>query len=417
MNKENELFSGGIYEDIPQSNYWAYLGETGGIIADTNTYIERGISQKLLNYESINPVNLENKKDYLTDTENKTAHFDSNVISMRNFLFEIDDYSLEEQKIYAKDLIKRKIINRAVFSGNKSIHCRITINQEPKSKDIYKLAWHYFDKTYFDSKTDKLCSNPSRFTRRADYINQKTGKKQFLIYSSGTILPVSSFIDDIAKKYKAEKEKEEEKRILRIMNADNNNHNNNWKNYVKKAVEKDYDGSEGNRHELFHHISGCVFGRHNMNADYDEFVDYFNDCLDDPLSTDAIKALKHNGGYRKKLSKTEPQKQEPSVKDGRPILLYNVSKYTMGDILKRKKENAFNTAKIPHIEKAQQPVSILSIPSTQQPVDKPRQAINFVSAMSKSGKPPDNEPSYVECFLYGKNYLEELEKQMEAVNG
>jgi hypothetical protein len=207
------------------------------------------------------------------------------------------------------------------------------------------------------------------------------------------------------------------------MNADSNNHNNNWKNYVKKAVENS-DSTDDNRHELFHHISGCVFARHNMDVDYDDFVDYFNSCLDDPLSKDAITALKHKGGYRKKLSKTEPQKQEQPIQqpateqpvnDKRPVLIFNVPKYTtIGDFKKWK---------------AKQPI--------QQPDDKqPNKVLNFVSANPpKSDNPPipgnkqsnnvilfkiddkpiinDGEPSYVECLLYGKNYLEELKKQNE----
>jgi hypothetical protein len=417
MNKETELFSEKTYEDISLPNYWACLGENGGIIADTTNYIERQISQKLLNYESINPVNLENRVDYLTKTENKTAHFDSNVLSMRNFLFEIDAYSLEEQKIYVKNLIKKGIINRAVFSGNKSIHCRITINKEPKNKDIYKLVWYYFDKTCFDGKTDKQCSNPTRFTRRPNYINQKTEKKQLLVYSSNTILPVSAFVNDIAKKHEAEKEKEETQRILRIMNADNNNHNNNWKNYVKKAVENS-DSTDGNRHHLFGGLALCVFKKHNMNVDYDEFVDYFNSCLDDPLSKDAIKAMKHTSGYRRKLLATKQPEKEQSVKEDNPIFLYNVSKYTIGDFKKWKAKQSIQEPDDKQSNKVLNFVSTNPHKSDNPPVPNNKQTNNVI-LFKIDDKPitDDDEPSYVECFLYGKNYAEELEKQNEIKYG
>lgn len=111
---------------------------------------------------------------------------DDCVNSRRNFIFEMDHTPLEEQKKYLKDLIAKKIVNRWVFSGNKSIHMRITVNRDVNDTQEYKYIWKKLNEEYFDGKADRACANPARLTRklngiRVDYDehNQKTvGKKQ-----------------------------------------------------------------------------------------------------------------------------------------------------------------------------------------------------------------------------------------------
>ena len=90
---------------------------------------------------------------------------DDCVISRRNFVFEMDDTPLEEQKKYLKDLIAKKIVNRWVFSGNKSIDVstgvitydtvdlskKININlpevfvETEKSNTKYKYSYNFDD--------------------------------------------------------------------------------------------------------------------------------------------------------------------------------------------------------------------------------------------------------------------------------
>lgn len=111
---------------------------------------------------------------------------DDCVISRRNFIFEMDDTPLEEQKKYLKDLIAKKIVNRFVFSGNKSIHMRITVNRDVNDTQEYKYIWKKLNAEYFDGKADKACANPARLTRklngiRVDYDEnnqKKIGRKQ-----------------------------------------------------------------------------------------------------------------------------------------------------------------------------------------------------------------------------------------------
>ena len=111
---------------------------------------------------------------------------DDCVISRRNFIFEMDDTPLEEQKKYLKDLIAKKVVNRFVFSGNKSIHMRITVNRDVNDTQEYKYIWKKLNAEYFDGKADKACANPARLTRklngiRVDYDEnnqKKIGRKQ-----------------------------------------------------------------------------------------------------------------------------------------------------------------------------------------------------------------------------------------------
>ena len=53
----------------------------------------------------------------------------------------MDNTPLEEQKKYLKDLIAKKVVNRFVFSGNKSIHMRITVNRDVNDTQEYKYIW------------------------------------------------------------------------------------------------------------------------------------------------------------------------------------------------------------------------------------------------------------------------------------
>jgi hypothetical protein len=65
-----------------------------------------------------------------------------------------------------------------------------------------------------------------------------------------------------------------------------------------------------------------------MNPDIEEFVDYFNECLDEPLKNTAIQALKT--GYKNKIKVID--KKQPNIQLEPPLRYTNVSKYTIGDI-------------------------------------------------------------------------------------
>ena len=128
---------------------------------------------------------------------------DDNVFSMRNFCFEIDDLSLQEQI----DLIKenKDVINRAVFSGNKSIHCRITINYNPKSKEEYKFIFKYLNEKYFKGVVDTSCSNPSRLTRRPNGVRSDSKKIQKLLFKNNNVIDVEFLHQQFLEEQKVKK--------------------------------------------------------------------------------------------------------------------------------------------------------------------------------------------------------------------
>jgi len=112
---------------------------------------------------------------------------DENVETYRNFIFEIDNEDINTQKERARLLFEKRIINRAVYSGNKSVHCRITLADEPENKEEYKYAWSKLNEAYFEGKADKSCSNPARLTRMPTAI-RSNGVKQQRLHLSNEVL-------------------------------------------------------------------------------------------------------------------------------------------------------------------------------------------------------------------------------------
>jgi len=101
----------------------------------------------------------------------------------RNFLFESDTLSLGEQKDIMNNLIDKGVLNRAVFSGNKSIHLIITSSLKVP-RDRYKDAWLAIAKHFGLVGFDEACAHPEKFTRAPGQTNPKTQKEQTLLYQS-----------------------------------------------------------------------------------------------------------------------------------------------------------------------------------------------------------------------------------------
>jgi hypothetical protein len=134
--------------------------------------------------------------------------YDANVLSRRRFLYEIDGMALADQKALLEPLLRGKVIQRVVYSGNKSLHCVVEETDEPEpsaGEEEYKyafawIAYHYFgDKRYqalglparADGREreviDANCGHPSRTTRTPFALrkDEKTGWKaveQRLLY-------------------------------------------------------------------------------------------------------------------------------------------------------------------------------------------------------------------------------------------
>ena len=129
-----------------------------------------------------------------------------NIVCRRNFIFEVDHIDgldnidcLKWQIKRMKQLSNDGIINRAVFSGSKSIHCRITVNRLIETNEEYKYIWKQLNDTYFDGYADEACSNPNRLTRNPNgvRINKNGTKVQKLLYASNKVIDIA----DIKKKW------------------------------------------------------------------------------------------------------------------------------------------------------------------------------------------------------------------------
>jgi len=102
------------------------------------------------------------------------------------FLYEWDNLSLDQQKIYTKQLIQKGVLQRAVFSGSKSIHHIIELwsTREPQNKEEYKFMHQFIAKSLGLVGYDTQCTDSSRLTRCPGVYRKEKGKWQELIFYS-----------------------------------------------------------------------------------------------------------------------------------------------------------------------------------------------------------------------------------------
>lgn len=201
---------------------------------ETFDTIEEG--QTYSTEKDIFPTNKETDQFQVVNPVSNTRS-DANTTSRRNFVFECDDTSLQEQKQIIDDY--KDVINRVVFSGNKSLHCRITINYEPEDKNEYKFIFNYLNNRYFGNKADKACSNPARLTRNPNGIRSNNGKKQILIYKTNTVVDVLFLHEE----YKKQQEKKQLEMLY--MKENNNNIAPKREETIYETLEKHPSDSEG----------------------------------------------------------------------------------------------------------------------------------------------------------------------------
>ena len=107
---------------------------------------------------------------------------DLNCTAFRNFLVEIDYGPLKEQLAYIKKL--EMPYSAAIFSGNKSIHFLISLDQDLPSESVYRTLaeWILNIVTLADQNT----KNPSRSIRVPGAFREP-GKQQILIENKGPV--------------------------------------------------------------------------------------------------------------------------------------------------------------------------------------------------------------------------------------
>lgn len=112
------------------------------------------------------------------------ARNDKNVTAFRSFLFEIDKIpSLREQRKYIEE--SGVPFSMCVFSGNKSLHYCLTLDEDLPNIETYKLYSKWILRTL--PIADQDTQNPSRAIRFPGPIRPDTGKNQVLVQSKGRV--------------------------------------------------------------------------------------------------------------------------------------------------------------------------------------------------------------------------------------
>jgi hypothetical protein len=104
-----------------------------------------------------------------------------NISVMKNFLFESDTLSLEEQKELLKQ--RKDIISMATYSGNKSIHFIIQVIDIPETIEQYHYVWKLLKDKYFPN-ADTQCNDCIRLSRTPTSVRTDTNKRQLLLFNT-----------------------------------------------------------------------------------------------------------------------------------------------------------------------------------------------------------------------------------------
>lgn len=104
---------------------------------------------------------------------------DSSVIKYRNLLVEMDKMPLEQQDQHITEI--GMPYSTAVYSGSKSIHYIISLEEELADEQIYRSLVKRVYRAVGMEYVDQTCKNPSRFSRLPGHIREETGKEQKLL--------------------------------------------------------------------------------------------------------------------------------------------------------------------------------------------------------------------------------------------
>lgn len=104
---------------------------------------------------------------------------DSAVTKYRNILVEMDKMPLEQQDQHITEI--GMPYSTAVYSGSKSIHYIISLEEELADEQIYRSFVKRVYRAVGMEYVDQTCKNPSRFSRLPGHIREETEKEQKLL--------------------------------------------------------------------------------------------------------------------------------------------------------------------------------------------------------------------------------------------
>ncbi|GHV76875.1 hypothetical protein AGMMS49942_16960 [Spirochaetia bacterium] len=117
-------------------------------------------------------------KNPLKETIDGFFHENALLLSMNNFCFEFDDIPIHQQwLLWSKN---RSKIHSVVFSGSKSMHFWIKLNNGPTNIDDYHKVVEYINRHWFNSLACSSCKAPSQLMRRPNY-SREDGTPQLLM--------------------------------------------------------------------------------------------------------------------------------------------------------------------------------------------------------------------------------------------
>ena len=175
------------FSDIPQPTHafirWRSTAKVPTVAVPVTDKRAKGAE-----LETVNPYDPAKMKESVKGGS-KYGCTTSALASMRNMVFEVDEgMTLEEQTDLAKDMVRQGFANRAVFSGHKSVHVRVTVDIEPESVEEYKFIWDRINQFRFSGKADRQCAEPNRKTRRPGGV--RDGVEQTLICEGDGVFAV-----------------------------------------------------------------------------------------------------------------------------------------------------------------------------------------------------------------------------------
>lgn len=227
--------------------------------------------------------------EVLNDLKDDSSAADCNVASLTRFLFECDKKSYAWQLHNANS--HDDVICRAVFSGGKSLHCIIELDEPCQSIEEYKDIWAFFNSYYFENYADSACNNPARLTRTPGAKRLGTWVTQKLVFENnnkfnrarlyadcscsnraGKFIKGNVTVDEIAAKYQEMRANHEAYRAVRMKHLESirnptpmqkflNKRNCMNASFVQKYLTTPYPNRSGNNGEsrlgLFKSIKYC----------------------------------------------------------------------------------------------------------------------------------------------------------------
>lgn len=164
------------FHSIPFENA---IGETCKMVSPNEKYEIEIISTDLLTLVALNPIT--------------GWREDANCTAFRNFLIEMDYGPLPEQLAYAETI--GLPYSAVVFSGNKSLHFLISLDQDLPSESIWRTMaeWTLAIATAADQNT----KNPSRQIRIPGAYREPDKKQRIVRFKGAT--PLKTFSEWLAK--------------------------------------------------------------------------------------------------------------------------------------------------------------------------------------------------------------------------